>query len=94
MQSIELELRNPSGLHARPAALFVRAAAASRSRIRVANLDRGGNDADARSILAILGLGASRGHRLRITADGEDAAEALGTLRAMIEAGLGESLEG
>ncbi len=38
---IDLDIRNPSGLHARPAALFVRAAAGFHSDIRVANLTTG-----------------------------------------------------
>lgn len=93
MQAIELEIRNPSGLHARPAALFVRAAAASRSVVRVANLDREGAEANAKSILAVLGLGVSKGHRIRITADGDDAAETLETLQRAVSEGLGETVE-
>jgi phosphotransferase system HPr (HPr) family protein len=88
--SIELEIRNASGLHARPAATFVRAAASTRASIRIANLTRGGAEADARSILGVLGLGVSQGHRIRLTAEGEGAAEALAQLAALVEAGLGE----
>jgi phosphotransferase system HPr (HPr) family protein len=92
VESIELEIRNPSGLHARPAATFVRAAASTGASIRVANLTRNGAEADARSILGVLGLGVSQGHRIRLTAEGEGAAEALTQLAALIEAGLGEAM--
>jgi phosphotransferase system HPr (HPr) family protein len=90
--SIELEIRNPSGLHARPAATLVRAAAGSMSTIRVANLSRDGAEADARSILGVLGLGVGQGDRIRVTADGEDADEAIARLAALIEDGLGEPI--
>ena len=91
LKSIELEVRNPSGLHARPAALFVKTAASGRSRVRVANLARDGGDVDARSILGVLSLGVSSGTRIRLTVEGEDEAELAETLRRLIEGGLGES---
>lgn len=91
MKSIELEVRNPSGLHARPAALFVRTASSGKSRVRVANLNRDGAEADARSILGVLSLGVSRGTRIRVTVEGEDEAELAEALRRLVETGLGES---
>lgn len=93
MRSIELEISNPSGLHARPAAMFVRTAGAQRSRIRVRNTTRGGAEADAKSLLSVLGLGVSRGHRIAIQAEGDDEEAAIEALRDAIESGLGESLD-
>lgn len=93
MTSIELEIRNPSGLHARPAALFVRTAGAHRARIRIANLTRGGQDVDAKSLLGVLGLGISSGHRIAVSADGEDETVAIEAIRRAVEDGLGESLD-
>ncbi|HEX5147722.1 MAG TPA: HPr family phosphocarrier protein [Candidatus Limnocylindrales bacterium] len=90
MRSIELEIRNPSGLHARPAALFVRTAGALRSRVRVRNLTRDGADVDAKSLLSVLGLGVSHGHRIAIQAEGEDEEAAIAAMRDAIESGLGE----
>ena len=90
MKAIELEINNPSGLHARPAAMFVRTAGAQRSTILVRNLDRGGSAANAKSLLSVLGLGVSRGHRIWIQADGDDEAAAIVALRDAIESGLGE----
>jgi phosphotransferase system HPr (HPr) family protein len=90
--SIRLTISNPSGLHARPAALFVRTAGAFASRISLANVSRGTGPGDAKSILAVLGLGVSSGHEVELTAEGDDADEALRTLRELIESGIGESV--
>ena len=93
MPSIELEVRNPSGLHARPAALFVQAVSRFSADLRVANLNRDPDKlAPARSLLAVLALGVARGHTIRVEADGADADEALDALRALVESGLGEAL--
>src|SRR5689334_12284211 len=78
----------PAGvdLHARPAADFVRTAMGFSSTLTVASGER---EADAKSLLAILALGAKRGTTLRLTADGDDAAVALDALCGCI-AGLTE----
>lgn len=93
MTSIELEVRNPSGLHARPAAAFVRTAGASRARIRVWNLTRGTGDVDGKSLLSVMGLSVACGHRIRVSADGDDEQPALDALRVAVEGGLGEVLD-
>jgi phosphotransferase system HPr (HPr) family protein len=90
LRSIELNVVNASGLHARPAALFVRTAGALQSRIRVSNLTRGTGPADAKSILSVLGLGVAGGHRISIEAEGEDEGAAIDALRSAVESGLGE----
>jgi phosphocarrier protein HPr len=64
-------------LHARPAAEFVRTAMGFSSKLTVASGER---EADAKSLLAILALGAKRGTTLRLTADGDDAGAALDAL--------------
>jgi phosphocarrier protein len=73
------------GLHARPAALFVKAAAESGVAVRVAKV---GTDkaADARSILAVLALDVRRGDEVVLSADGDGADEALDRLAAMLSA--------
>ena len=92
MADVTLEVRNPSGLHARPAALFVKAAAAFGSDVRLTNLTRDAErSASAKSLLGVLGLGVSCGHRLRIEAEGADAAEALDSLARLVADGLGET---
>jgi phosphotransferase system HPr (HPr) family protein len=78
----------PAGvaLHARPAGRLVRAAAGFQSTIEVA---AGGKRASARSILALLALGAAGGTELALTAEGADAEEAAAALVGLIE-GLAE----
>jgi phosphotransferase system HPr (HPr) family protein len=93
MTSTELEIRNPSGLHARPAAVFVRAASRFHSGIRLQNLTTDRPEVDAKSILGVLTSGVAKGHRIRLVADGDDAEQAIAELRALIESGLGETLD-
>jgi phosphotransferase system enzyme I (PtsI) len=64
------------GLHARAAANLVRIASQFHSTITLQRLDNS-VEADAKSILSVLMLAASRGTELRVTAEGEDAPEAL-----------------
>ncbi|HSO30373.1 MAG TPA: HPr family phosphocarrier protein [Candidatus Sulfomarinibacteraceae bacterium] len=92
--AVEVDVHNPSGLHARPAAVFVKAAAAFRSDVRVANVTSGSPEVNAKSILAVLGLGASSGHRIRLRADGEDETVAVRSLADLVTAGLGETAGG
>lgn len=87
-----VDVRNPSGLHARPAATFVRAAAGFRSDVRVVNLDRGERSASAKSIIGVMGLGVSRGHRITIRAEGEDAQAAVEALATLVAEGIGEQI--
>jgi phosphotransferase system HPr (HPr) family protein len=68
-------------LHARPAGLFVKTAMRFRSRVHVL---AGGKTADAKSILAVLALGARGGTALTLSADGPDAVEALNALSACV----------
>jgi phosphocarrier protein FPr len=93
MKTIRLTVRNPSGIHLRPGAAFVRAAAAHRgTAVRVRNLTTGSADADARSMLSVTALRIRRDHEIEVTADGPDEDLALETLRAAVESGLGEAL--
>ncbi len=93
MRTLELAVTNKSGLHARPANLFVESAARFSSRITVENLDRASRPVDAKSILMLLTAGVQSGHRIRLTADGADEEAALADLGALVEAGLGEGVE-
>ena len=73
----------PAGvaLHARPAATFVKTALKFHSRVTV-GLD--GKVADAKSILAVLALGAVGGTVLRLSAEGDDAPDALAALATCV----------
>ena len=68
-------------LHARPAGAFVREAARAAAEICV---EANGRSANAKSILDILGLGATGGTELLISASGPDAAEALERLAELV----------
>jgi phosphotransferase system HPr (HPr) family protein len=68
-------------LHARPAATFVKTAMRFRSRVTVGV---NGKVADAKSILAVLALGATAGTSLVLGAEGEDAPAALDALAACV----------
>ena len=79
MSEIRLVVIDPSGLHARPAARFVQAANRFVSRIV---LRQDGREADAKSLIALLGLTIRPSTEITLTADGPDADEALDALAA------------
>ena len=68
-------------LHGRPAGLFVREAALFSADVKIA---ANGKHANAKSILEVLGLGATGGTELVISASGEDAAAAVRDLTALV----------
>jgi phosphocarrier protein len=70
------------GLHARPAALFVKAVTEQPVRITVRKRD--GTPVDARSILRVLALGARNGDTIVLEAEGDGAAEALEIVAAVV----------
>jgi phosphotransferase system HPr (HPr) family protein len=92
MLSREFILRNTSGLHARPATVFVQTCGRLQSNVRVANLNRGEREVNGKSILEVLTLGAGPGHRIRVVVDGADEQSAMEQLTVAIDAGLGEDL--
>lgn len=69
------------GLHARPAALFVKKAVTFEADIRVSHGDRRAN---AKSILEVLTLDAGSNAELIISAEGDDALEALDALQKLL----------
>jgi phosphotransferase system HPr (HPr) family protein len=90
---VTVQVRNPSGLHARPAALFVKTAGGLPAPVQVTNVTRDASrTVSAKSLLAVLGLGVSSGHEIRISADGEGAEASVEALRRLVADGLGESL--
>lgn len=72
--SAEITILNPSGLHARPAAMVVELAKTLESEVTIAT---NGKNASAKSILSVLALGASTGDVAVVTAVGPDAEVAL-----------------
>lgn len=87
MPEITLSIQHEVGLHARPASMFVQTAARYTSDIEVTH---GAVTANAKSILAVLTLGAHQGAEITIKAEGADAEEALQALEALVKDNFGE----
>lgn len=87
MPEINLTVNHEVGLHARPASMFVQTAAKYDSDIEVTH---GETTANAKSILAVLTLGANQGAEICIKAEGKDAQEALQALEALVKGNFGE----
>ena len=79
--SRDLEISNKYGIHARPAALFVKTAARFDAEVLV---EKDGNVVSGKSIMGLLTLAASRGTKLRVTAEGADAEQVLDELQALV----------
>lgn len=88
MPETAVTLRNATGLHARPAKIFAKAAAAWPADIVVV---KDGREVNAKSVLSVLTLDCHQGDEILIRTSGEDADAALSDLVALVEAGLGES---
>ena len=88
-QKIEKELTivNRLGLHARPAAMFVRIASRHRAEIWVA---KEGEEVNGKSIMGLMMLAAGQGSKLRIRCDGPDADKAMEELEELVKAGFNE----
>ncbi|MBF4581474.1 PTS-dependent dihydroxyacetone kinase phosphotransferase subunit DhaM [Curtobacterium sp. VKM Ac-2865] len=81
--SATVQLVNESGLHARPAAEFVKTAAKYEAAVRV-------DGVDAKSLLGIMALALPKGATVSIEATGEDAQDAVDALEALVRSGFGE----
>ncbi len=78
---------NRLGLHARPAAEFVKVAARFACSVKVR---KDSMEVNGKSIMGMMMLAAEQGSQLIITVDGDDGAQALAALEALIRAGFGE----
>ena len=85
-------IRNEHGLHARPSANLVNEVKKFTSKITVQNLTRESEVVSAKSLMKIVALGVTQGHRLRFVAEGEDAKQAIESLGKAIADGLGENV--
>ncbi|AFI89960.1 fused PTS fructose transporter subunit IIA/HPr protein [Pectobacterium parmentieri] len=86
----EFTIRNEHGLHARPGTMLVNVIKQFTSEITVTNLDGTGKPANGRSLMKVVALGVKKGHKLRFTASGSDAEQALAAIGEAITSGLGE----
>ena len=87
MQAKQLEIINPLGLHARAAAKLVQLSAGFASQITISKDDKSAN---AKSIMKVMMLAASRGSLVTLETEGSDEVEAMQALVALIEDGFGE----
>ncbi len=78
---------NSLGLHARPAAMLVQAANRYRSDVQI---EKDGMQVNAKSIMGVLTLAASRGSVILVVCEGDDALAAMEAVAKVIESGFGE----
>lgn len=89
MAKEKVQIVNELGLHARPAALFVRLASKFNADIRIF---KDGREADGKSIMDIMMLTARKGTNIDIRAVGEDADAAVEALSSLVKSGFHEYL--
>jgi len=85
---VTVQISNPLGLHARPAAEFVKLSSRFQSHISV---EKDGLEVNGKSIMGVMMLAAECGSRLRIRATGPDHGDAVASLSALVRDGFGES---
>ncbi|GCF08888.1 HPr family phosphocarrier protein [Dictyobacter arantiisoli] len=82
MQQARIQIQNEVGLHARPAAQFVKCAKQFSSKITVTY---GGKTVDAKSLIRVLSLSISRDGEIEITVEGSDEKESIASLLELIQ---------
>jgi phosphocarrier protein len=82
-----VKVTNKSGIHARPASVFVQTAAKFKSKVTVTAK---GKTVDAKSILMIMSMGLVKDTEIVIKAEGEDASTAVKALVELVQAKFGE----
>ena len=87
MVSQKIIIKNPTGLHLRPAGLFCKTAVQFKSKITFQHKDI---TANAKSVLSVLGACIKNGDEIKLICEGEDEQEALTVMLELIEEGLGE----
>ena len=88
--SRELEIQNPNGFHARPAAMFVRTASRFEADITV---EKDGQEVSGKSIMSLMTLEAYRGTKVTVRAAGVDARAALDAIEELVKSGFAEEGE-
>lgn len=75
-------IKNPTGLHARPASLFIQKANGFPSTIHIIREDK---EVDAKSLLGLMSLAVKQNDQITIRAEGKDAEQAVESLANFIE---------
>ena len=87
MVTQKVKIKNPTGLHLRPAGVLCNEAVKYKSRVY---FHYGDDEANAKSVLSVLGACIKCGTELEFECEGEDEIEALAAVVAVVESGLGE----
>ena len=87
MVSQKVIIKNPTGLHLRPAGLFCKTAVKYQAKI---TFHIGDLTANAKSLLSVLGACIKKGDEIELICEGEDEVEALAEMVRIVEDGLGE----
>lgn len=91
MLSEKVIIKNPTGLHLRPAGLFCKTAMQFECKILIEKINRTKEvSANAKSVLSVLGACIKNGDEITIICDGEDEKAALHALVQIVKDGLGE----
>lgn len=90
MKSAQFVVMDPVGLHARPAALFVKLASKFSSNITLCNVSTSGKWANAKSILSVLTCGVKQGDKIEVKAEGADESEAVEALEKLVASNFAE----
>jgi phosphocarrier protein len=87
MTEATTSIENKTGIHARPASVFVQTASKFKSKVQ---LKAKGKTVDAKSILMIMSMGLVKGTEITICADGPDEADAVAALKKLVDDKFGE----
>lgn len=88
MTEQEVLIQNKTGIHARPASIFVQTASKFKSKIQV---KAKGKAVDAKSILMLMSMGLVKGTDIVICAEGPDEQDAVKTLVDLVKSKFGEN---
>jgi len=83
----EVVIENRNGLHARPAAMFVKISSRYRAEVWV---EKDGERVNGKSIMGLMMLAAGKGSRLAIIAEGSDSEKAVAEIKNLVETRFGE----
>lgn len=85
MKEFNYVITDEQGIHARPAGMFVKEAAAFQCNVTIR---KDGKEVDAKRILGVMGLGVKKGQEIVLKTDGVDEEAAMETLRAFLQENL------
>lgn len=85
MKMFDYTIQDELGIHARPAGMLAKAAAAYKS---VVTIDNGTKKADAKRLMAIMSMGVKKGHTVTVTVEGEDEDAAVAAMEEFFKTNL------